>query len=864
MLINNMRFTLSLLLSLSGVLAQLREDVTDCGAYEDVGGDRMCKDQGDGCVGEGWFSKITKSPQDLQRVDANLACKEAGYEQGADEENYGGNWGQTCRYPGQNGSSNKAGGALNAFGFTVTWKCAGERGMKAPPAPTTRCGNLDERVVNCDGWSGECGGAGCRTSQGWYSSTTQDRKNAVEICREQGYSGEITKYGGNWGQNCRHPGTSKSVFNRAGGSLTEFGYTTTWFCDGSRKCKGSKKTMEPTMAPTEGCYDLDDRVIHCEGYNGNCGGSGCVRESGWYSKITRDRLDAVKVCKSQGYPGEIDSEYGGNWGQHCRYPGTSRGNPNRAGGDFTDFGFTVTWKCLGERLCDGVAPPTPMPVMPTPNPTAPKKNCPLREDVVDCGKYDGEECVGKGVGCVGRRWFSKVSREETEMQRINAMIVCKENGYDGTVLEYGGNWGNQCRHPGNNRESTNKAGGSLDQLGFTVSWRCEGKQNGCGSHKIEPTPEPTIDPTMPSPLPDHVKDCGRGWFSKIREPRINARQICRDMGYNGGVGDYGGNWGTECRYPGTGTLENGGTPNKAGGDLENFGTTVTWECKDLPDEIPDHVHACGDGWYSILKGTAINPTEVCKDLGYTGQVKDWGVHDDKLCDEAQDQQGGTATGLSGSVSWQCTDEYEREHWVHCGEYDGADCKNQGLGCVGDGWFSKTASPRVDARRICREEGYDDVSEDEYGGNWGNMCRYPGTQRGTGNKAGGDLTNFGMTVTWKCVGGEPKTRRPTAKPTSEPPATDCMLVFVDDVPKKYNMKTYMAAVDKAKCKSDCDRLQGKWKKKQCIVKANNKGPKVKCKFWDAKNDEIQAAICEAAGCKHKVGKKCDSKPKNLQK
>lgn len=856
-----MRLAVLLLASLSGVLAQLRDDVTDCGAYALRGQSRDCINQGQGCVESGWFSKISKTPVALQRVDANKACMEAGFPQGADTQNFGGNWGHTCRFPGMNGTPNRAGGTLGHLGYTVTWKCAGKRGTGTnAPEPISHCKELDSRVVSCKNWSGVCGGAGCRVAQGWFSSITHDRKNAVDVCKKQGYSGAITKYGGNWGQQCRHPGNSKSLHNKAGGNLDQFGYTVTWFCDGPRVCKGGESPM-PTMSPTTGCYDLDDRVVHCDGYKGSCSGAGCVREKGWFSKITRDRLNAVEVCRSQGFSGEISQEYGGNWGQQCRYPGTTKGNPNRAGGELKQFGYTVTWRCLGEQQCNGETVPTMPPTSPTLKPTTDKKVCPLREDIVDCGKHDGESCKSRGVGCVGRRWFSKVSREG-DLQRVDAVQVCKEQGYSGEILQYGGNWGYQCRHPGNDRQSTNRAGGELNSFGYTVAWRCEGTQQGCGAHKLEPTPEPTQTPTSPGNMPDHVTDCGRGWFSKVRDPRVNAKQICRDMGYNGGVGDWGGNWGNLCRYPGTGTLQNGGTPNNAGGPLENLGTNVSWQCMDLPDTIPDHIHSCGNDWFSMVKGTTVNPTEICKDMGYTGEVQDWGVHDDTLCDEAEDLDGGDDTGLSGSVSWRCTDIYDRpEHIVHCGKYNGEDCKNQGLGCVGKGWFSKTTSPRVDAEEVCRGEGYEGVDEMEYGGNWGNQCRYPGTERGQGNKAGGMLTNFGMTVTWKCVGGS------TPTPTRAGGDKDCALVFLEDVPKKYTKDSYMQAAKDAKCEADCTLLQGKWKKKKCLVKASKKGPKIRCKNWEdmvAEGDEIAEAICAASGCKLKSGKKCDGKPKNLQK
>merc|ERR1712241_1664765 len=112
-----------------------------------------------------------------------------------------------------------------------------------------------------------------------------------------------------------------------------------------------------------------------------------------------DRVNANEICRSQGFPGQIADDYGGNWGSTCRYPGTQKGSPNKAGGSLTSFGYTVSWRCLGKRMCDG-KPITPAPNLQTKAPT-PGLKCPLpRADIVDCGHYDGEACKTQGVGCV--------------------------------------------------------------------------------------------------------------------------------------------------------------------------------------------------------------------------------------------------------------------------------------------------------------------------------------------------------------------------------------------------------------------------------------------------------------------------------
>ena len=74
---------------------------------------------------------------------------------------------------------------------------------------------------------------------------------------------------------------------------------------------------------------------------------------------------------------------------------------------------------------------------------------------------------------VGDGWFSKVTTD-----RVNAQEICKKQGYDGRMVEYGANFGVQCRYPGpierpHTYGSPNKRGGSLKRFGFEVSWKCE-------------------------------------------------------------------------------------------------------------------------------------------------------------------------------------------------------------------------------------------------------------------------------------------------------------------------------------------------------------------------------------------------------
>ena len=68
-----------------------------------------------------------------------------------------------------------------------------------------------------------------------------------------------------------------------------------------------------------------------------------------------------------------------------------------------------------------------------------------------------------GVVECGDRWFSKI----TTGIRVNAQQICIDHGYKGTITEYGGNIGVQCKH------SSDGEGGSLTDFGYTVSWKCE-------------------------------------------------------------------------------------------------------------------------------------------------------------------------------------------------------------------------------------------------------------------------------------------------------------------------------------------------------------------------------------------------------
>ena len=72
-----------------------------------------------------------------------------------------------------------------------------------------------------------------------------------------------------------------------------------------------------------------------------------------------------------------------------------------------------------------------------------------------------------GALCVGDGWFSKINSGN-----VNAQQICIDQGYDGTIVEYGTNNEQLCKYPGNTYGSPDLSGGTLQALGFSVSWRC--------------------------------------------------------------------------------------------------------------------------------------------------------------------------------------------------------------------------------------------------------------------------------------------------------------------------------------------------------------------------------------------------------
>ena len=93
---------------------------------------------------------------------------------------------------------------------------------------------------------------------------------------------------------------------------------------------------------------------------------------------------------------------------------------------------------------------------------------PLPEEVLDCSIASNQQyCIQKsryhGDRCVGKQWYSMKSNVQ---RRVDAIQVCKDQGYSGVINEYGGNSGYNCKYANNKQ-------GDLSNFGFHVVWKCE-------------------------------------------------------------------------------------------------------------------------------------------------------------------------------------------------------------------------------------------------------------------------------------------------------------------------------------------------------------------------------------------------------
>ena len=130
------------------------------------------------CVRVG-LTRVIMASVGGSRVNATAICILSGA-RGVSNE-YGGNYGDLCRYPGTRwGAPNHAGGSLQKFGTTVTWRCSGESQREAahvPPSAVTAGANTCARV--CLGRSG----LDCRAEGGWFSIVRPPPKSQTQTPR---------------------------------------------------------------------------------------------------------------------------------------------------------------------------------------------------------------------------------------------------------------------------------------------------------------------------------------------------------------------------------------------------------------------------------------------------------------------------------------------------------------------------------------------------------------------------------------------------------------------------------------------------------------------------------------------------------
>jgi len=260
--------------------------------------------------------------------------------------------------------------------------------------------------------------------------------------------------------------------------------------------QGIKKTLNhcPPLAFPEVVIDcgvykkLEGNKRRCYGQDEGCVGAG------WFSKARGppsrkhpSTVNAIAICRNQGYSHVDKIQFGGNFNIHCLYPGDrDDGKPNHNGGPLKNFGQTVSWRCAGHRACKSVIPKEgEVAGIGQVKEKDPNKapECPhLPRHVIDCGEYEAigndRECHKKGAGCIGAGWFSK---KQGKPHTVNAIAICRNRGYDGVDPEfYGGNWNMHCRYPGSDRKSKpNHNGGSLNDFGRSVVWKCVGTPK-CG------------------------------------------------------------------------------------------------------------------------------------------------------------------------------------------------------------------------------------------------------------------------------------------------------------------------------------------------------------------------------------------------
>ena len=76
-------------------------------------------------------------------------------------------------------------------------------------------------------------------------------------------------------------------------------------------------------------------------------------------------------------------------------------------------------------------------------------------------------------------------------------------------------------------------------------------------------------------LPDGIRSCGDGWYSKVNPGRINAVELCRSQGYGEQIFQYGDNSGSICST----NFNKKKRENIGLGPPNNMGYHVSWKCE---------------------------------------------------------------------------------------------------------------------------------------------------------------------------------------------------------------------------------------------------------------------------------------------
>jgi len=141
----------------------------------------------------------------------------------------------------------------------------------------------------------------------------------------------------------------------------------------------------------------------------------------------------------------------------------------------------------------------------------------------------------------------------------------------------------------------------------------------------------------------HLTNCGDNWFSKVDGPHVNAASVCKARGFSR-IDKFGSNRGELC------SQSNNRGVNCCWDCGDYCGVTVDFHCTNTPpgpEDVPDHVQDCGDGWFSKTSPPNVNAADICTAMGYDS-IDQFGYNRGQLCSKS-------TTG-SGNCCWECGDD----------------------------------------------------------------------------------------------------------------------------------------------------------------------------------------------------------------